>query len=138
MKADFNNAPVHTWPKMAQVVNEAAAQLHKHYGEEGIPSDVLKREIERIGGYGKDSVIPSDYCYNVINKAPFSFRYLALVRVGRGRYKYVGPNCAYSGPVMWKPERENERQVGSWHNGECDLQQDPRQQPSFSRKYAWL
>lgn len=138
MKTDFDNAPVHAWPKMAQGVNEAAARLHKHYGEEGIPSDVLKREIERIGGYGKDSVIPSDYCYNVINKAPFSFRYLALVRVGRGRYKYVGPNCAYSGPVMWKPKHENERQVGCWHNGECDLQQDPRQQPSFSRKCAWL
>lgn len=127
MKTNLYNAPVHTWPKMPQVVNKAAAQLHPQYGEQGIPSDVFKREIERIGGYGKDSVIPSDYCYNVINKAPFSFRHLVLVRVGRGRYQYVGPNFAYTGPVLWKPKQQNERQVGSWHNGRCDLQHDPRQ-----------
>ena len=111
---------------MPQVVDEAAARLHPEYGEDGIPSDVLKREIERIGGYGWDSVIPSDYCYNVINKAKFSFQHRVLVRVKRGRYKYVGSSHAYTGPIMWKPKQENERQVGRWSDGECKLEIDPR------------
>lgn len=113
-------------PRMAQTVNEAAAQLHPQYGDDGIPLDVLMREIERIGGYARDSVIPSDYCYNVINKVEFSFRHPVLVRVGRGRYKYIGPDHAYDGPIMWKPKQEAERQVGSWSDGKCRLEFDPR------------
>ena len=114
------------WPRMAQTVNDAAAGLHAEYGEQGIPSDVLKREIERIGGYAKDSVLPSDYCYNVINGASFSLRHPVLVRVERGRYEYVGPNHPYTGRVMWKPKQEAERQVGSWEHGVCRLEFDPR------------
>ena len=111
---------------MAQTVDEAAAGLHPHYGNEGIPSDVLKREIERIGGYARDSVLPSDYCYNVINRASFSFRHPVLVKVSRGMYQYVGPNHPYTGPVMWQPKQEAERQVGSWEHGVCRLECDPR------------
>ena len=90
---------------MAQVEDEAAAKLRPQH-EGGIPSDVLKREIERIGGDGRDSVLPSDYCYNVINRASFSFPHRVLVRVSRGRYKYIGPNYVYTGPVTWKPKHE--------------------------------
>lgn len=107
-----SRTPREQWPRMAQVVDEAAVGLHPQYGKDGIPSDVLMREIERIGGYARDSVIPSDYCYNVVNRASFSFRHPVLVRVGRGRYEYVGPDYAYTGPVMWKPKPEAERQVG--------------------------
>ena len=111
---------------MPQAVNEVAERLHQQYGEEGIPSDVLKREIELIGEYGKDSIIPSDYCYNVVNKASYSFRHLVLLRVKRGRYKYVGPAYDYEGPILWKPKQMQERQVGIWHDGLPDLETDPR------------
>lgn len=111
---------------MAQAVDEAAAGLHSQHGKEGIPSDVLKREIERVGGYARDSVNPSDYCYNVINRASFSSRHPVLVRVERGRYEYVGPNHPYTGPVMWKPKQEAERQVRSWEHGVCRLDFEPR------------
>ena len=119
-------APRDTWPRMAQTVNDDAAGLHAHYGEQGIPSEVLKREIERIGGYARDSILAPDYCYNVINRASFSFRHPVLVRVERGRYEYVSPNYPYTGPVMWKPKQEAERQVGSWEHGVCRLEFDPR------------
>ena len=110
---------------MARVVDEAAAGLHHQYAD-GIPSDVLKRQIERIGGYARDSVIPSDYCYSVINKATFSLRHPVLVRVGWGKYEYGGPDHPYIGPVTWKPKQESERQVGSWSGGVCTLDFDPR------------
>ncbi len=124
---DFN---VQNWPKMPQIVNEAAAQLQAQYGEAGIPVELLMRKIEELGGYRRDSVIPSDYCYNVINKAPASFKHLVLIRVGRGRYKYADSGCSYNGPVMWKPTGDSERQVGVWKDGKCDLAEDPRQPPS--------
>ncbi|MGI4790147.1 MAG: DUF7225 domain-containing protein [Janthinobacterium lividum] len=123
---NLDSPPLHNWPRMAQTVDEAAAGLHTQYGEKGIPSDVLKREIECIGGYGRDSVIPSDYCYNVINRAAYSFRHWVLVRVGWGRYKYVGPDDAFTGPILWKPKQEAERQVGRWSDGVCRLDFDPR------------
>lgn len=126
MSADFNTSAVQQWPRMPQAVNEAAARLQAQYGEEGIPSDLLAREAERLGGYGTDSVVPSDYCYNVINRAPYSFRHPVLLRIWRGRYKYVGPGYAYTGPVMWKPFGEAERQVGCRIDGEPHLELDPR------------
>jgi len=126
MNLKLPNSATQARPKMAQIVSEAAALLHTHYSE-GIPVSMLKREIERIGGYGRDSVIPSDYCYNVINKAPYSCRHPVLVRVERGRYKYVGPDYAYTGPILWKPKQESERQVGRWNHGVCHLEQDPRE-----------
>jgi hypothetical protein len=124
MRSD--QSPLNEWPRMAQLVDEAAAGLHPQYGKDGIPSDVLMREIERIGGYARDSVIPSDYCFNVINRAAYSFRHAVLVRVGRGRYEYVGPDHLHTGPVMWKPKQEAERQVGNWSGGLCLLEFDPR------------
>ncbi len=114
------------WPRMASVVDEAGARLQAEYGAEGIPAEAFRREIERLGGYRRDSVLPSDYCYNVVNKAPISLRHPSLLRVGRGRYKHVGPKHAYSGPIWWKPKGEGERQVGRWHEGRCLLETDPR------------
>lgn len=114
------------WPKMAQVVNEAAAGLEAQYGGEGIPADALMREIERIGGYRRESVLPSDYCYNRINKAENSFQCPVLVQVSRGRYQYVGPSYAYTGPILWKPKQGNERLVGTWNSGDSHLDFDPR------------
>jgi hypothetical protein len=114
------------WLKMALAVQEAALELHAIYGDKGIPSAILKRKIEYIGGYGFDSVIPSDYCYNLINKALFSFQYLLLIHITRGRYKYVGPGYSYTGSVTWKPKKGMARQVGEWKNGICRLDHDPR------------
>ncbi len=123
----YHDVAVDKWPKMPQVVNEAAAQLQAQYGEADIPGEVLKRKIEEIGDYRKDSVIPSDYCYNRLNLAPFSFKYLVLVHLRRGWYKYIGSGYPYNGPVMWKPKQERERQVGVWKDGDCDLWEDLRQ-----------
>ncbi len=123
----IHDVDVQNWPKMPQVVNEVAARLQAQYGEAGIPGEVLKRKVEEIGDYCKDSIIPSDYCYNLINKAPESFNHPIFVRVERGRYKYVGPGYRYIGSVMWKPKQERERQVGTWNGGMCDLELDPRQ-----------
>jgi hypothetical protein len=118
--------PITEWPNAPRIVNEVGAHLQEQYGEEGIPTDEFKRGIERTGGFAKDSVLPSDYCYNSINKAPISFQYRLLIRLGQGRYEHVGLNHSYTGSIMWKPKHGAEQQVGCWIDGECHLDFDPR------------
>lgn len=112
---------------MAEVVDRSARQLQDQLGDEPIPTGILQREIERIGGYSRGSIMPSDFCYNLINRAGFSCRQPVLVRVSHGRFRYVGPCHRYTGPIYWRPRGGAERQVGSWTNGICHLEHDPRE-----------
>ena len=41
--------------------------------------------------------------------------------LGEGRYKCLGPNHPYTGPIYWKGE-----QVGKWEEGTYQLWRDPR------------
>ena len=43
--------------------------------------------------------------------------YPLFEHVGRGEYKYLGPNCPYSGPVFHNPSGEIEYQVAIWKEG---------------------
>lgn len=110
----------------ARIVEEAGRNLQSKYGEEPIPTSVIQREIERLGSYAKGSILPSDYCYNLLNSSPCSFKHPVFIRTERGRYKYVGPNYPYTGAIFWKPQNRKERQVGRWNAGKCILDEDPR------------
>jgi hypothetical protein len=72
-------------------------------------------------GMPRGSVIPSDYCYNLINKDSASFKLHLFESIGNGIYKCLGLNAAYSGPVNWKTEL-----VGQWEKGKVRLWKDPR------------
>jgi len=66
----------------------------------------------------RDSIIPSDYCYNRINDGirinkPAVFEYL-----GRGQYRCLGLNYPYNGPIYHKPMGLTEFIVGKCVNGE--------------------
>lgn len=126
LTAELSERNPENWPKMARLVNEAAKRLHEEYGEEGIPSDVLMREVERLGGYARNSVLPSDYCYNRINRASFSCKHPVLEHIRPGRYKYLGPQADFTGPIYWKPKQGQEQRAGYWDNGKCHLDVDPR------------
>ena len=69
----------------------------------------------------RKSVIPSDYCYNMINADPSSFKLHGFVITSDRKYKWLGPNAPYTGPIYWKAE-----QVGQWERGQCQLRKDPR------------
>jgi hypothetical protein len=116
---------VHTdWPRAAQVVNEAGSNLQAQLGDV-LPKQDIDREIVRLGRYTAGGIPPADYCYNLINRAPLSFRYPVFEWVERGRYRYLGPNYPYTGPIFWRPAG-GERQVGEWKDGTCHLREDPR------------
>jgi|GEM_PF-2144004 hypothetical protein len=65
----------------------------------------------------RDSVIPSDYCYNKVNKDIRSckfyyFEYLRDVRRGDPQYKVLGADFDYEGHIYW-----NDEIVGEWIKG---------------------
>jgi hypothetical protein len=121
-----NISPSDEWPKVARIVDRAGKNLKLRFGEEPLTAEHIQREVERLGGFAKGAIIPADYCYNRINKAPNAFRYPVFERVERGKFIYLGPHYNYTGPIFWKPRGAPERQVGEWRSGVCHLWEDPR------------
>lgn len=64
-------------------------------------------------GINEGSIIPSDYCYNLTNKGKAAYNELDKFKifewVSRGKYKFLGENYPYSGPVLSNPRIEVER-----------------------------
>jgi hypothetical protein len=85
------------------------------FGKEFSRKEIIDLLIIAHPGTNRSSIIPSDYCYNIVNVGiPFDvhiFEYL-----GGGRYKYLGPKYQYTGPIYWKNEK-----VGKWEKGICQL-----------------
>lgn len=118
--------PLNEWPQAAQVVNKAGKYLQMQLGEELITAEDISQEIVRVSEFARGSLLPADYCYNRINKAPYSFRFPVFQWVERGKYRYLGPGYDYTGPILWKPRGKPERKVGEWKSGVCRLWEDPR------------
>jgi hypothetical protein len=53
---------------------KAATEIEQEEHTNILMGTVIKRRAERIGGYKKDSILPSDYCYNYVNRATYSCR----------------------------------------------------------------
>ena len=104
-----------------EIINQAAKNLIERFHDEPLQAAAINDEIERIGRYKWNSVPPSDYCYNIVNVGSRPFKYAVFEWVGRGRYKYLGPNYKYTGPIFWKNEP-----VGEWKSGVYKFKKDPR------------
>lgn len=70
------------------------------------------------------SIIPSDYCYNMVNKDPASFKVHLFTVNTDGTYNCLGLHYPYEGPIYWKKKK-----VGIWENGLPRLWEDPRRKP---------
>ncbi len=114
------------WTRIAETLDEVGRHIQKKYGDESIPRSIIEGELEIKGNYAPGSVHISDYCYNLINKASYSFVFPLFVRIERGKYRYIGPNYKYTGPIYWTPSGGIEKQVGMWESGTCKLENDPR------------
>lgn len=65
----------------------------------------------------KRSIIPSDYCYNRLNKG-IKFNKHIFIYLERNLYKYVGENYKYTGKVYHKPRKSRlDVVVREWKNG---------------------
>jgi|GEM_PF-610949 len=90
-------------------------------GETFAREEIIDLVVNAYPSTPRGSIIPSDYCYNSINKDSTSFKLHLFESLGPGRFKCLGINNAYSGPVYWKAE-----QVGQWEGGKVRLWKDPR------------
>jgi len=90
-------------------------------GEKFGREEIIDLVVNTYPGTNRGSVVPPDYCYNKINKDPASFNLHLFESLGAGRFKCLGQNYPYSGPIYWKGE-----QVGKWDKGKYQLWKDPR------------
>ncbi|WP_045222641.1 endonuclease NucS domain-containing protein [Desulfonatronum thioautotrophicum] len=75
-----------------------------------------KQIIDMVQGaypeINRTSVIPSDYCYNIINKG-IKFQFHIFEYIDKNKYKFLGADFDYDGPIYWKGKK-----VGEWREGE--------------------
>jgi ankyrin repeat protein len=90
-------------------------------GEKFGRNEIIDLVVRAYHGTPRDSVIPSDYCYNTINKDNQSFKLHLFESLGGGTYKCLGSNYVYSGAIYWK-----DKKVGQWEQGKYRLWEDPR------------
>lgn len=96
------------------------AELISHNGiGHKISSQELKALINARFDTNLGSIIPSDYCYNRVNKGIVFLKYPRLfVYAGRGVYECLGENYPYDGSVYARPKgSKSEMIVGTWKNG---------------------
>lgn len=84
-------------------------------------SEIIEMLLEAYPDTYKGSIVPSNYCYNVINKDPASFKIHVFKSLGSGLFYCLGSDYPYSGSIYWKKEK-----VGRWASGSCHLTKDPR------------
>ena len=87
-------------------------------------SSQIKDMVSRKFGTNKNSVLPSDYCYNRTNKG-ISFSKHIFEMIDRDNYRYLGENYPYSGHVYHRPMRAaGDSIVGEWKNGRIIYMKD--------------
>jgi len=87
----------------------------QHFGEVLTRKQIIDMIVEAYPGTNRTSVIPSDYCYNRCNRGiEFESTSHLLEYQGNARYKVLGHDFDYDGPIYWK-----DKQVGEWRRGEA-------------------
>ncbi len=75
-------------------------------------------------GTKRSTVLPSDYCYNIWN-LPLRARKYVFEFVEPGTYRYLGPDYAYSGQILWRSRDTGvEEVVGEWSAGKRTMFMD--------------
>lgn len=72
---------------------------------------IIEMLLKTFPGTNPLSLIPSDYCYNKVNKG-IKFDHFLFESLGQGRYKVLGLEYPYEGPIYWK-----KKHVGDWIKG---------------------
>jgi Endonuclease NucS len=127
-------------PQRIKTLNSASSEIfdkvrkvfHPDYLGEALTRkqiiDMIEAAYPRTN---RSSVIPSDYCYNIVNNGiAFKFHYFEYLRDarhGEPQYKVLGEDCDYEGAIYWKKEI-----VGEWLKGETEPRKGERW-PSKSR-----
>jgi hypothetical protein len=97
--------------------------LQPQFGINPIPNSKIIEEALRQGYSKKGSIKASDYCYNLVNEDPVTFKfhqkmYLMHGEPGKEEYEFVGLAYPYAGSIYRKKSRwAPKEKVGEWING---------------------
>ena len=98
-------------------------QMRAIVAEYGLHYKISLQEIYELLGVryqtNRDSIRPSDYCYNRANKGIEFFKWPRLFRyLGEGMYECLGENYPYDGEVYTREKgSKKDEVVGTWKNG---------------------
>ena len=107
-----------------ELVEQVGRAFQERRGKEGsFSASEFQDEMANLGKHGFQA---SDYCYNLINRDPRSRSHPVFLHVERGRYRYVGLNAPFCGPVFSHKKGGSPKQVGEWEFGKLTLWEDPR------------
>lgn len=82
-----------------------------HQGKVFSRKEAVDMVLAAYPGTNRTSVLPSDYCYNIVNRG-IPFRTHFFEYIDGGSYKVLGPGYPYVGPITWRGEV-----VGEWKAG---------------------
>jgi hypothetical protein len=93
--------------------------------KEFLRKEIIDLVVNQYPGTNRSSVIPSDYCYNMVNAGiNFDFHFFESLGEKEGRYRCLGHNYQFTGAIYWKPMGAICEQVGEWQNGRFQLWQN--------------
>lgn len=99
---------------------ESALKNHTYKDDTCTRMEIIKKIEELIGEkLNKDSLLPSDYCYNRINKDT-KYPLFELLDNNAG-YKILGPNFPYEGKIFHHTKSGEVKEVGHWIKGKCEF-----------------
>lgn len=106
-----------TIPEQMQIIT--AELISKNGVGYRISSQELKELLGARFGTNYSSIIPSDYCYNRVNKGIVFMKHPRLLAYsGHGIYECLGENYPYDKSVYAQPKgTKDEVIVGVWQNG---------------------
>ena len=84
-------------------------------------NEIIQETIYKYPDTNISSILPSDYCYNRINKGIKHYKHL-FEYLGNGKYKILGENFKYTGNIYTKPKGEKiDIKIGQWINGQKEI-----------------
>jgi hypothetical protein len=117
-------------------IKEKVANVFKdRIGEEFLREGIIELVVIAYSGTNPTSVIPSDYCYNMVNAGiNFDFHHFESLGEHEGRYRCLRRCCKYTGRIYWKPVGAACEQVGEWKDGRFRLRQNAP--PNLIERYG--
>jgi hypothetical protein len=103
---------------MATIKEKVIKVFQNRIGSGFLREEIIDLVVKDYSETNRASVIPSDYCYNMVN-AGINFDFHIFESLGEGRYRCLGPNHCYTGAIYWKGES-----VGEWKDGRYRLRQN--------------
>ncbi len=99
---------------IAEALEVVGRALQQQRGDQPITRTEIVARVAAMCGCDQSSVLPSDYCYNRTNDGVRLSHVPMFLHVGgqrSGRYRFVGRDYPYTGPVDHYPQGGQSRQV---------------------------